>query len=132
MPLSKEIEQALKTDRTIDIETIGARSGRPRRIEIWFHNLDGRIVICGTPLAARKDGTRPEKAWIGNLRANPDFLFLLKESVTAELPARATEVTDEDDRRQIMNAPGIGWYRQQVSVDELVAHSPIVEVQFTG
>jgi hypothetical protein len=28
-------------ERTIDITTVGARSGTPRRIEVWFHRVDG-------------------------------------------------------------------------------------------
>ena len=31
-----EIRKALEKDRTIDIITIGAKSGLPRKIEIWF------------------------------------------------------------------------------------------------
>ncbi len=132
MQLSPDVEQALKNDRTIDIETIGVKSGKPRRIEIWFHNLNGRIIICGSPLPASDDGSRPSKAWIGNLKANPDFLFILKESTNAELKAKARVITDPDDRREIMSAPATQWYRQQgLPLDELVAHSPIVEVEFT-
>ena len=46
---TQEIQQALVTDQVIDITTTGRRSGQPRRIEIWFHNLDGRLYITGTP-----------------------------------------------------------------------------------
>ena len=31
-----------RAERTIDITTLGRRSGIPRRIEVWFHHLDGR------------------------------------------------------------------------------------------
>jgi len=48
-----------------------------------------------------------------------------------EVPARAVEITDVNDRRYIMSAPATQWYRDQVgSVDELVAQSPMVEVFF--
>jgi len=30
---------------TIDITTLGARSGASRRIEIWFHRVDGRCLL---------------------------------------------------------------------------------------
>ena len=40
-------------ERTVDITTIGARSGRPRRIEIWFYRAAGRIYLTTTP--ARRD-----------------------------------------------------------------------------
>jgi hypothetical protein len=129
--MDEAIQQALKTDRTIDIVTTGARSGLPRRIEIWFWNLNGRIIICGTPDAKGAGGPRVPRDWQANLRVNPEFLFCLKESVQAELPARAEIITDPDDRRAIMTAPETGWYRQQAaSVVDLIANSPIVEVFF--
>ncbi|MFN2143865.1 MAG: nitroreductase/quinone reductase family protein [Anaerolineales bacterium] len=125
------IQQALKTDRTIDIVTTGAKSGLPRRTEIWFWNISGRIIICGTPDAKGAGGPRVRRDWLANLRANPEFLFCLKESLRAELPARAEIITDPADRRAIMTAPETYWYREQAaSVEDLVANSPIVEVFF--
>ena len=129
--MNDEIRIALKNDQTIDIITTGAKSGLPRRIEIWFTNVSGRIIICGTPGAEGKKGPRTRRDWLANLKANPDFLFCLKESLTAELPARAEIIVDPDDRRQLMSAPETKWYRDQVdSIEDLVAGSPIVEVFF--
>ena len=49
------------------------------------------------------------------------------------MPARAEEVTDADDRRFIMSHPATAWYREHAnSVDDLVAHSPIVEIRFNA
>lgn len=125
------VQKALQTDRTIDIITTGAKSGLPRRTEIWFWNIEGRIIICGTPSAGGEEGPHARRDWLANLRANPEFLFCLKESVQVELPARAEIITDPDDRRAIMSAPQTRWYREQVgSIEELVANSPIVEVFF--
>ena len=36
-------------ERTIDITTTGARTGRARRIEIWFHHVDGRWYLSSLP-----------------------------------------------------------------------------------
>ncbi|MCA9873520.1 MAG: nitroreductase family deazaflavin-dependent oxidoreductase [Anaerolineales bacterium] len=120
MELDEQIRSALQTDSTIDITTTGRKSGRPRRIEIWFRQVDGRIYITGTP------GTRD---WYANLRQDPHFTFHLKESVHADLPARARFVTDAAERREILSAPQMSWYRQQVgSVEDLVAGSPLIEV----
>jgi hypothetical protein len=47
--VDERVRRALASDRTIDITTTGRRSGQPRRIEIWFHNLGGRIYISGLP-----------------------------------------------------------------------------------
>lgn len=129
--MDAKIAKALQTDRTIDIITTGAKTGLPRRIEIWFNNVDGRIIITGTPHASGEKGMYSPRSWLANLRANPEFTFCFKESLILEVPARAIEITDVDDRRYIMNAPATQWYRDQVDfVDELVAHSPMVEVFF--
>lgn len=125
------IQKALQTDRTIDIITTGAKTGKPRRTEIWFHNLAGRIIITGTPSHSGEEGTRMRRDWLANLKAHPHFVFVLKESIQAELPARAEEITNPEDRYAILSAPETHWYREQgFSVEELVAGSPIVEIFF--
>lgn len=127
------VEAALRTDRTIDIVTIGARTGIRRITEIWFTNIDGRIVICGTPSTDGSLGPRSRRDWLANLKANPKFEFCLKNSVQLCLPARAVLVTDPLDRKRIMSAPATRWYRDQgYSINDLVAESPIVEVIFLG
>jgi hypothetical protein len=62
------VEAALKTDRTIDIVTVGARTGIKRITEIWFTNIEGRIVICGTPSADGSLGRRSRRDWLANLK----------------------------------------------------------------
>ena len=129
--MDENIRTALENDRTIDIITTGAKSGLPRKIEIWFTNVGGRIIICGTPGSRGGKGPRTPRDWLANLKANPEFVFCLKESLQIELPARAVIITDPQDRRGIMGAPETQWYRDQVdSIENLVAGSPIVEVFF--
>lgn len=129
--VKEAVKEALSKDRTIDIITIGAKSGLPRRIEIWFTNINSRIIICGTPSASGSKGSYTPRDWLANLRAHPEFIFCLKESLQIELPAKAVEILDREDRRYLMSAPETRWYRDQVeSVDELVDKSPIVEVFF--
>jgi hypothetical protein len=121
----------LRNDRLIDIITTGAKTGLPRKTEIWFTNIDDRIFICGTPDAEGSNQPRSRRDWLANLIANPDFLFCFKESSQLQLPARAVPVTDPEERRQIMSAPETKWYRDQVdSIEQLVDGSPIVEVRF--
>jgi deazaflavin-dependent oxidoreductase (nitroreductase family) len=91
--MENKIRNALKTDRVIDITTIGRKTGKPRRLEIWFHNLDGELFLTGSP--GRK------RDWLANLIANPDFTFHLKQSLHADIPARATPIFDEPSRREI-------------------------------
>ena len=114
--MEEEIKQALKNDKTIDITTIGRKSGKARRIEIWFHNVDGEIYISGSP--GRRD-------WVPNLVENPEFTFHLKGSVVADLPARAAQITDKDERLKIMpKIEGSG------KIQDRVSRSPQVEVSF--
>jgi hypothetical protein len=39
--MDAKIQQALQQDRVIDITRVGRKSGQPRRIEIWFRNVQG-------------------------------------------------------------------------------------------
>lgn len=129
--MKDEIKKALNEDQTIDIITTGAKTGLPRTTEIWFMNINGRIIICGTPNATGDTGKYTPRDWLANLRANPEFTFCFKESINAQLQARAVEILDAEDRRYVMSAPETQWYRGQVdSLDELVNYSPIVEVFF--
>ena len=91
--MDESIKHALERDRTIDITTTGRKTGQPRRTEIWFHNVEGRLYITGTP--GRRD-------WYANMLAHPEFTFHLKQSIRADLPARATAVLDKAQRREIM------------------------------
>jgi deazaflavin-dependent oxidoreductase (nitroreductase family) len=114
------IDAALSRGGTIDITTTGRQSGEPRRIEIVFHRIDGRIWISGVP-SPRK------RAWLANLEAQPRFTFHLKGPVAvADLPATARVVTDPDERRRILERVARAWRR--TDVDRMVEQSPLVEV----
>ena len=132
MATIEKIKHALVNDRLVDIVTIGRKTGEQRRVEIWFHNIEGRIIICGKPRGERDDGSPwSNRGWLANMRANPKFSFCLKESCEADLPARAVEITDDDDRRSLMSLSRMEWYHEQVEkVEDLVVGSPIVEVFF--
>jgi deazaflavin-dependent oxidoreductase (nitroreductase family) len=115
-------------ERTIDITTMGARTGIPRRIEVWFHQVDGHWYITGVP------GPRN---WYANLRAHPQFTVHLKHGVTADLPATAGPV-DEATRRRVItavldlqNRPEIAArVSRRQNLDEWLAGSPLVEIVF--
>lgn len=121
--MDEKIRQALATDEVIDITTRGRKSGHPRRVEIWFKQVNGRTYITGTP------GPRD---WYANLLENPNFIFHLKESIQADLPARARFVLNPAERRVILSDPCMAWYHEQVdSLGDLVKGSPLIEVIFT-
>ena len=50
--MDDKIKHALANDRVIDITTTGRQSGQPRRLEIWFHNVDGRLYITRNAVPA--------------------------------------------------------------------------------
>lgn len=126
------IVRSLLTERTVDIVTIGRHSGAARTTEIWTTVQEGRVLICGTPNAGRAGVARTPRDWLANLTAEPGFTLRLKASVKADLSARAVRVTDPEDRRHILSEPSTEYYRNAVDLDTAVAHSPIVEVTFTG
>ena len=111
-----EILTALARDRTIDITTTGARTGRQQRIELWAWPADGTVYLTGTP--GRRD-------WYANLRADPVFTFHLKRGVQADLPARARPIEDPAERRTIFER------LRPEQVDAWTAGAPLVEVDFT-
>src|SRR5450631_4399201 len=81
-------------ERTIDITTTGRRSGEPRRIEIVFYRFEDSIYLSGIPGPRTRD-------WLANLTAEPRFTFHLKHRVVADLPAVATVITDQTERRRV-------------------------------
>ena len=63
---------------------------------------------------------------MANLVAHPAFTFHLKGAVRADLPAMAREVTDPVERQAVLGKVARAWRR--TDVDNMVAHSPLVEV----
>jgi deazaflavin-dependent oxidoreductase (nitroreductase family) len=115
------IENTLARGQTIDITTTGRRTGKPRRIEIVFHNIGGRIYISGQP--------RPEKRdWLLNLEADPHLTLHLKGRTRADLPARARVIDGLNERRQVLPHVARAWNR--TDVDRMVSESPLIEVTF--
>ena len=85
--------QSSARDRTIDVTTVGAKSGIARRIETWFYRFDGQVYLSGAP---------GRRSWYANLIANPEFVFHLKHGVQADLQAIATPIADAVDKRRIL------------------------------
>ncbi|HUZ85842.1 MAG TPA: nitroreductase family deazaflavin-dependent oxidoreductase [Candidatus Baltobacterales bacterium] len=116
------IHSALAQGRVIDITTTGRQTGEPRRIEIVFHNIDGKIYVSGMP--------RPEpRAWLRNLEVNPRFKFHLKGETQADLDATARVITDDKERRAVLPAIARAWKRDDL--EEMFRYSPLIEVTLT-
>jgi deazaflavin-dependent oxidoreductase (nitroreductase family) len=118
---SESIRSALERGHTIDITTTGRSSHKPRRIEIVFHNIDGRIYISGSP-------SRRRRSWIANLEADPHFTFHLKGRVSADLPATARIISDEAERRVVLSHVARNWGR--TDLETMIRYSPLIEVTF--
>ncbi|RIX28644.1 nitroreductase/quinone reductase family protein [Amnibacterium setariae] len=136
--LPPEVLRALDIDRhstawqrTVDITTTGARTGRPRRIEIWFHKIEGRWYLSSTPA---------RRSWYANLLAHPRFVFHLKHGIRADLPAIAVPVPDPTERRRIFqhivddfNQPhDPARVGRAQHVEDWLAASPLLEIRFAA
>lgn len=115
------VRAELADDPTVDITTIGCRSGQPRRIEIWMLDIDGRFFITGT--TGRRD-------WLANLRTTPTLVVHLKRHAHADVAARAVEVDDPSTRRAVLEHLSATWYLDQEPIDVLVDSAPMVEILF--
>jgi deazaflavin-dependent oxidoreductase (nitroreductase family) len=135
-----EVRDALAIDRsssleqrTIDITTTGRRSGKPRRIEIWFYRFEDSIYLSGQPGSRTRD-------WLANLAADPRFTFHLKHGIVADLPAVATVITDPRERRRVLTSFVDDFNRRhgpdgsgpEADLEEWVQRSPLARVTFVA
>ena len=128
--MDQDVAAALKIDRdsdsrerTVDITTIGRRSGEARRIETWFYRVEDTVYLSGLP---------GKRGWAANLEAEPAFTFHLKNGVRADLAARATRIEDEAERRRILGTviDDLGSTGSRRSLEEWVAGAPLFAVEF--
>ncbi len=120
--------ESTPADHTIDITTRGARTGLSRRIEVWFHRVDGRWYLTGVP------GPR---AWYANILAHPRFIVHLKHGVRVDLPATGLAIVDLGARRHVFtevlamqDRPQTGGRGPRQYLDDWLAGSPLVEIVF--
>ena len=121
--MDTQVRAALAHSGVVDITTTGRVSGAPRRIEIFLHSFDGRLVISGQP--------RPEKrAWLANLEADPRLTLHLKRALVADLPATARIVSEPAERRALLEHVARAWGRSDLDV--MTAQSPLIELTGEG
>ena len=98
------------------LTTIGRRTGRPHRIEIWFGVQEGRMYLLS--------GGHDRSDWVRNLQANPRVSIELGDETRIGI-ARVLEAgTDEDHlARELLVAkyatptnPLDGWKRRSLPV----------------
>ena len=122
--LNANVQEALGKDLIIDITTTGKKSGSPRRVEIWFHNLDGILYIAGLLLPG-------SRAWYANILNDPGLTFHLKGTTKADLPALATPITDAAERHKVLEriCDNLG---EPELLEVRVAESPLIRVHLEG
>lgn len=116
MTATDEARQLLDRQMTVEITTIGRRTGQPRRIETWRYLADGRYWLTGSPGA---------RDWYANLVAHPEFTLHLKDQ---DLRVRGRVVTDPDERARVFGeiVPGLSWAG---SLESWIEGSPLVEIE---
>ena len=118
--VDEKVRRALSRGHRIDITTTGRRTGRPHRIELVFHAIDGRIFISGRPGWPRD--------WIANLRADPRMTFHLKGPLAvADLAARGRVIIDRAERERVLAPIAAGW---GYDLKLMVQSAPLIEVTF--
>jgi deazaflavin-dependent oxidoreductase (nitroreductase family) len=103
------------------LTTIGRRTGRPHRIEIWFAVEDGRIYLLA--------GGRERADWVRNLQANPRVTVELGGETRAGV-AQVLEASTAEDRRarELL----VGKYRQGNNLDEWGRTALPVVIEFAA
>lgn len=109
----------LESHLTIDLTTVGRRSGLARRIEIWWFRVDGHFYVTGT--GGRRD-------WLANLRSDPNGIVHVGG---LNLPVTADEVHDDSERRRVLSDPQLSWYSSQEELEQLVENAPMIRLRFT-
>lgn len=117
MTVTDETRMALERQRSVEITTIGRRSGQPRKTEIWRYRAGGRYWLTGSP------GSRD---WYANGLAHPEFKLHV---AGLELQVRGRPVTDEDERALVFGeiVPTLDWAG---SLGSWIAGSPLLEIEF--
>ena len=118
--MAEKAADGLSITMTVDITTVGRKTGKPRRIEIWSHYVDGRLFITSSP---------GKRSWYTNLVASPDFTYHLKGRTPRDVPAIAKPITDEDDRRALftkLKETSPYWARHMDVVEDWVQESCLV------
>ena len=87
-------KKAMDAGGIADITTIGRKTGLPRRIEIYFHQIDGGYYLTGKP--GRK------RDWESNIEANPNFILHLKRGLEADVDVVGEPEPDREERSRIL------------------------------
>jgi deazaflavin-dependent oxidoreductase (nitroreductase family) len=107
----------LAATRTIEMTTIGRRSGEHRTIEIWWFHVEGRFIVTGTP--GRRD-------WYANVLSDPRVLI---STSIGTFSATAVVIEEADFRQAVFADPSVNWYSSQAELHRLIETAPMVEIR---
>ena len=91
--VNDSLRSALDHDSLADITTIGRESGIEDRAEVELLHLNGQIYLSNRP---------GDHGWVANLVTNPEFTYHLKQSVQMDLPALATDITNQTQKKELL------------------------------
>jgi hypothetical protein len=95
----RELLSTHADDDCCDLTTIGRRSGRPHRIEIWFGVIDGTVYFIS--------GNGPSADWYRNaLEAGRATIHLGPAGSTVDVVGTTRDVSDPDERRRVGDQMG--------------------------
>lgn len=119
------IAAALEQGGIVDITTTGRRTGEAHRIEIFLHNIDGRLFLTGRPGRQRD--------WIANLAEHPEMTIHLKRGISADVAATASVVTDPVEKAEIIRRArveswGVDPEEVRADRDVWVASAPLARL----
>jgi deazaflavin-dependent oxidoreductase (nitroreductase family) len=108
--LPRDVLARIDEAQEIDVETVGRRSGEPRRATVWV------VVVDDLPCARSEYAERGQ--WYQNALANPDAAIWVDGR---RIAARATKVTDPVLLRRVSDAIRAKYSHHATGVDEMVA-----------
>jgi deazaflavin-dependent oxidoreductase (nitroreductase family) len=90
------MDARLARERFCYLTTTGRRTGRPRRIEIWFAAAEGSDVIY------MMAGGRERAGWVQNLRAEPRVTVEIGDRRFAGIARIVADPAEEETARRLV------------------------------
>ena len=108
--MDPSVKEAMDRGGIADITTTGRKTGKPRRIEIYFHQFDGVYYLTG------RHG--PKRDWEANILDHPEFTLHLKRGISADVQVVGAGEPDADERGRILRRALIeNWNSEPDRVD---------------
>jgi deazaflavin-dependent oxidoreductase (nitroreductase family) len=119
-PVTQAELEEVASQSTVEITTIGRKSGKPHSIPIWFVYDEGRFYI--------QSGQDGKTAWYQNLKKDPQIKLKLD---TLAFAGKAKFIDDEKETERIHGLFRRKYLRARISnwIGSQVGHGRVVEVE---